>query len=301
MTTALIVPVYNGAHVLARTVPEILAVGTGETVFVDDGSTDGTASLLADLTAGCDTARVVRHEANRGRAAARMTGVAATSGETLLFLDADVSPHPGYLRAHMDGLTEPGTVATVGRVVLGDLDPADSYHAYLASSRRGPRAAGPTEWRFFITCVAAVKRDAFDAAGGFDEAVTYGEDLALACALARRAPYGLRSVPGAVGTIYDLGTLDDAMRDVARFGRDLWHIAARCPDVYRLARLDMLVPTNLGGRFLLRLARWQAPVAVAEWVVRHVPPTRSTLLVRYLLGHTLAVHARDAPSPRRRS
>lgn len=301
MTTSLVIPVYNGAHVLGRTVSAALAVGADETVYVDDGSTDATADRLADLLAGCDDVRVLRHPVNRGRAAARTTGVAATSGDVLLFLDADVAPHPGYLSAHLDGLSVAGTVATVGRVEPGDLDPADPYHRYLASASRGPQQSGPTEWRFFLSGVVAVRRDAFLDAGGFDEAVPYGEDLALACALAARHRDGLSFQPRATATIYDLGTLDGARRNVARFAGDLGRIAARCPDVYRLARLERLRPVGFPGRGLLALARWQVPARLAAHLLGVVPPGASVRLVRYLLGHTLAVHAKDAPPARRRS
>jgi len=82
-----IVPAYNEASRIAatitaaRTLPGVLRV-----IVVDDGSADNTKGI-AEATG----AMVVRHERNRGKAAAMESGVAAVTDESaLLFLDADL-------------------------------------------------------------------------------------------------------------------------------------------------------------------------------------------------------------------
>ena len=93
--TAIVVPVYNGAHVLPQTVPAVLAQeGVDEWVWVDDGSTDETASLLGALLAGESRARLVRQPENTGRSAARNRGLDETTGSVVAFFDADVRPRP---------------------------------------------------------------------------------------------------------------------------------------------------------------------------------------------------------------
>jgi predicted glycoside hydrolase/deacetylase ChbG (UPF0249 family)/glycosyltransferase involved in cell wall biosynthesis len=61
-----------------------------ELVLVDDGSTDGTADLAEQLAAGEPWIRVVRHSRNRGLGAALKTGFAASSGDLVLYTDADL-------------------------------------------------------------------------------------------------------------------------------------------------------------------------------------------------------------------
>jgi GT2 family glycosyltransferase len=69
-----------------------------EIVVVDDGSTDGTFDWLGERT----PARPVRRlrQQNRGPAAARNRGVAASTGELVAFLGDDTVPEPGWLAAH---------------------------------------------------------------------------------------------------------------------------------------------------------------------------------------------------------
>ena len=96
-----------------------------EWVFVDDGSTDSTAVVLESLLDATPrapgvTAKVVSHAQNRGRGAARNTGLAEASGELVAFVDADIRPDPGFLQALLAPLQstarEESFVATVGKL-----------------------------------------------------------------------------------------------------------------------------------------------------------------------------------------
>ena len=82
-----IVPVYNGERYLGETVDSILAQTYQplETIVVDDGSTDGTATVAASYG---QRVRYFWH-ANQGTAAARNLGLNATEDEFVAFLDAD--------------------------------------------------------------------------------------------------------------------------------------------------------------------------------------------------------------------
>jgi len=88
---SVVVPVYQGAAVIALTLRSILAqtITDLELIVVDDGSTDATASVVESLAAVDPRVRVVRLERNGGRSAARNHGMAMARGRWITNTDAD--------------------------------------------------------------------------------------------------------------------------------------------------------------------------------------------------------------------
>ena len=90
MTASLIIPCWN----VAQTLPACVAcvreqtLGDFEAIFVDDGSTDGTASILAAAAAEDSRIRVIT-QPNRGVSAARNAGLDAARGTYIFFADPD--------------------------------------------------------------------------------------------------------------------------------------------------------------------------------------------------------------------
>ena len=84
---SVIIPVYNGAATIGRALASVFAQDfiDYEVVVVNDGSTDDTASVLAGYG---DRIRVVT-QVNRGLPAARNSGIRASSGEYVAFIDDD--------------------------------------------------------------------------------------------------------------------------------------------------------------------------------------------------------------------
>lgn len=85
-----IVPVYNAEPYLETCVRSILAqtFGDFELLLVDDGSTDGSASLCDRLAAGDSRLRAI-HKPNGGVSSARNVGLDAARGQWITFVDAD--------------------------------------------------------------------------------------------------------------------------------------------------------------------------------------------------------------------
>jgi glycosyltransferase involved in cell wall biosynthesis len=65
-----------------------------EVIVIDDGSTDGTAKVLADLTEKYPFLHVVRHRSQRGIADALRSGFLAAHGDILVFYPADLQFKP---------------------------------------------------------------------------------------------------------------------------------------------------------------------------------------------------------------
>jgi glycosyltransferase involved in cell wall biosynthesis len=107
-TVSVVVPMWNEEEMLPRTIEafgteldSIVADGLlsgWEMVIVDDGSTDATGKL-ADEASALDPRIVVRHHATTRRlGAAIRTGLAAASGDLVLYTDADLPFDPSEIR-----------------------------------------------------------------------------------------------------------------------------------------------------------------------------------------------------------
>ena len=91
---SVLVPTYNEARTIGRVLDQIEArPEVSELVIVDDGSTDATPEILRQRSFTV-SARVIRHDRNRGKGAALRTAIAAASGDVALVLDADLEYDP---------------------------------------------------------------------------------------------------------------------------------------------------------------------------------------------------------------
>lgn len=108
---SLVIPLYNEAEnlpVLADEIRRALAPGgrSWETLFVDDGSNDGSFEVLATLAAHDPTVRILRHRKNAGQSAALAAGFAAARGAIVVTLDADLQNDPADIPALLARLGE---------------------------------------------------------------------------------------------------------------------------------------------------------------------------------------------------
>ena len=87
---SIIIPVYNSADCLERTVQSVLqqSLQRLELILVDDGSADGSQTLCDDFAGRDGRVRVI-HQANAGVSAATNRGLDAARGEYVAFVDHD--------------------------------------------------------------------------------------------------------------------------------------------------------------------------------------------------------------------
>ena len=111
MKSSIIIPLYNKAATIRRTLDSVAAqtVGDYEVIVVDDGSTDGGGAIVAGVRD--PRIRLIVQE-NAGPGRARNRGLEEAAGDYLAFLDADDEWLPTYLERSIRSLEEHDAAAT---------------------------------------------------------------------------------------------------------------------------------------------------------------------------------------------
>jgi glycosyltransferase involved in cell wall biosynthesis len=175
---SVIICTYNRAHLLPRTISSVLdqTFDDYEVVLVDDGSSDNTREVVAHRAH--PKLRYVYRE-NGGLSAARNTGVANSSGRFVIPFDDDDEVLPTWLERLAAAARDDGcAVLTCGAVVADES--GRITHTLL------PEPLGPlfeNAKAVFLPGTFAVRRDAYDAAGGYAEGLQVAHQTELALRL----------------------------------------------------------------------------------------------------------------------
>jgi GT2 family glycosyltransferase/glycosyltransferase involved in cell wall biosynthesis len=194
-TASIVIPVYDQfAHTLAclRALAAHPPAIPFEVIVVDDGSRDETVEALPQILG----VRYHRRAANGGFIAACNDGASLARGETLVFLNNDTLPQPGWLEALLDTfIDEPGTglvgaqllypegrLQEAGGVVFAD---GSGWNYGKFESPEDPRFAYLRDCDYVSGAAIAIPCALFAALGGFDTryAPAYYEDTDLAFAV----------------------------------------------------------------------------------------------------------------------
>lgn len=259
---SVVIPTFNRAHFLPRAVASLLAQETApelryEVIYVDNGSSDGTADYLAGLAAAHPgRIRVFTLPATGGPAAPRNVGIRAAASEIIVLLDDDVIPDPDLVQRHYDYHSEfpEREAALVGsayvpRELAGS--PMSLFHEYALP------AVGPDEpisYINFWTCNVSAKRALLLEAGLFDERFLFNEDIILGYRL-HQCGMQLRcraTVRGAHWHQFDAAALE---RKGLQAGRWIWATTELLPVPEILDRYGVLSFTLGPARYLRRAVR----------------------------------------------
>lgn len=199
MKLSVVVPTHNRGELLERVVGAIvgqtLARDAYEVVVVDDGSTDGTETLGAELAARHGICYV--RQDNRGAAAARNRGIREATGDVVAFTDDDCLVPADWLEQLADGYARHPEVAGVGGGLVPEAEALRSsavarHEAWVAREVYG---AGDEEVAGGFACPAggtnnmSYRREVLLEVGGFDEGFpprVWGEDADLKLRITER-------------------------------------------------------------------------------------------------------------------
>jgi glycosyltransferase involved in cell wall biosynthesis len=165
---------YNRAALLERVLDacfeQTVSDRSYEVVLVNDGSTDGTADVIARARARATCAFEVVEQVNSGLAKGRNAGIARATGERIIFIDDDVLPLPNFIEEHLRSHeAHPQAVVRGGAINVESFDdlppPVWSLRHYSGN--------------FFWTTNVSVPLATIRAIGGFNESFSeYGwEDI----------------------------------------------------------------------------------------------------------------------------
>ena len=225
---SVVVPAHNAARVLPRCLTALKAQAyppdAFEIIVVDDGSADESQVLTRKTIVEWarqghnPELRLVRQEW-RGSAVVRNRGVAEAHGRVVMFTDVDCEPVPGWIRAMLAPLADPGIAAVAG----GYLTRPTSVVARLARAEFEERyrlLGSQSTVDAAFTHSAAFRREVLLDAGGFDERMlNIAEDRELSY---RLAASGCQIAFAPSGLVFHRhpASLSDYLRK--KFGRGLW-------------------------------------------------------------------------------
>jgi len=164
MDISVIIPTFQMEKYIARAVRSTLSQSIPrrryEVIIVDDGSTDNTEHLLRAFEGEI---RVIRHEANRGLAAARNSGLRAAQGKYVVNLDADDYMHSDLLN-----------IESLFLSLNADIDAVSCD--YFTVDERGNHLVRSNASRDPIACGIMFRMDQLIEIGLYDEGFLVRED-----------------------------------------------------------------------------------------------------------------------------
>jgi GT2 family glycosyltransferase len=181
-----------------------------ELIIADNGSTDGSPAVARRWADRHEHVRWIDAPTARGAAGTRNSAVRAAHGELLAFCDADDLVQPGWLATCVKALAEVDVAA-------GIFD----FWSLNGRPKSSPTPAAMQQFGFLpagLSANLAVRRNAFEDVGGFDEELPIGEDIDL-CWRLQLAGFRFIVESGAVVSKREPSEFSEVFRQAFAYGR----------------------------------------------------------------------------------
>lgn len=187
---SVVVPMYNSSKHIEKCLDGILnqTLKDLEVVLVDDCSTDDTISKAEKYPF-----KIIKLKENSRVSKARNCGVENTSGEIIIFVDADVVLAPDSIEMVISNMSKPDTDVVCGNYTA-DIPKANFFSQFLNLFVVYRYSHPPEFVNFIFSCFFAIKRTAYKSVEGFNEEMFYYEDVEIGYKLTKRG-YHIRLNP----------------------------------------------------------------------------------------------------------
>ena len=254
---SVVVPVYNGEADLPDLINclrvQTYPVDRVEYLLVDNASTDRTATILQaaaqDLKSQGLTIYCLTQNEIQSSYATRNAGIRASTGEILVFTDADCRPFPNWLYALIQPFAHPivglvcgAIVALPGKTLLEKYAERKNIlsHKFGLSHPFCPYAA---------TANLAIRRQALEQVGLFRSYITTGGDVDLCWRIQRQSSWRLYCVEQAIVQHRHRATLQSLLNQFRRYGRSHQYL-------HELYGVDVSQNVLELKQYLYYLSRW---------------------------------------------
>jgi len=163
---SIIIPTFNRANYILDAVQSVVrqTFQNWELIIVDDGSSDGTAEIVAPILS--DPRIKFVQQPHAGHAAARNHGLRLSHGSIIAYLDSDCTWYPGFLAAMAAEFeNDPDLDMAYGALVLEKHDDRELGHIMFEPFDRTKLL----QHNYIDINVTAHRRHCFETMGGFDE------------------------------------------------------------------------------------------------------------------------------------
>ncbi len=209
-TVSVVIPTYNREQLIARSVKSVLSqtYQNFEIIIVDDASTDNTKKVVNSLNDG--RIKYVRHDKNKGEAAARNTGIKLARGEYIASHDSDDEWLPEKLEKQIKAFED--CSPEVGVVYTGFWKEENGKKTYIPFSwvnqKNGDIHEELLKGNFIGSPVAVIKKECFTGTGLFDERLRNLVDWEMWIRISKRYHFICIDEPLVVAH-YDSGNVSD--------------------------------------------------------------------------------------------